>query len=191
MSLHTPLSPEQGQWNEAGFFALGQTTNRLLELSNGYLDVLTLPTKSHQQIVFFICTLFVAFLKIGNRGKALVAPYPVRLWEGKIREPDVIVALTPNVARMGEQVSDGADIAVEVVSEDRDRDLVQKRAEYAKAGIPEYWIVDPAEELITVLVLSDQDYVVHGVHAAGDTAKSAILNGFMADVRAVFDAGKE
>lgn len=38
----------------------------------------------------------------------------------------------------------GADLAVEVVSEDDPgRDLITKRLEYAQAGIPEYWIVDP------------------------------------------------
>ena len=54
---------------------------------------------------------------------------------------------------------DGADLAIEVVSEGaeaRERDLETKRAEYARAGISEYWIVDPQESRITVLTLDGQ-----------------------------------
>ena len=55
---------------------------------------------------------------------------------------------------MGEQFSLGADLVIEVVSDQgRPRDLEIKRQEYAQAGIPEYWIVDPQLEQITVLAL--------------------------------------
>ena len=40
--------------------------------------------------------------------------------------------------------------------ENRKRDLVTKREEYAQASIPEYWIVDPALKTITVLQLPAQ-----------------------------------
>ncbi len=43
-----------------------------------------------------------------------------------------------------------------------DRDLVEKREEYARAGIPEYWIVDPEQGQITVLALDGTGYAVHG-----------------------------
>ncbi len=45
----------------------------------------------------------------------------------------------------------GADLVVEVVSKnDPKRDLETKLREYAAAGIPEYWIVDPMEHSIEV-----------------------------------------
>ena len=83
----------------------------------------------------------------------------------------------------------GADLVVEVVSpDDPDRDLVEKRDDYAEAGVPESWIADPRDETITVLVLEGQAYVERDVHARGDTAVSPLLDGFGADVAAVFDA---
>lgn len=67
---------------------------------------------------------------------------------------------------------------MEVVSTDRQHDLVTKRAEYARAGIPEYWIVDPQERRITVLSLDGDAYREHGSWGPGQTADSSSLPGF-------------
>ena len=78
---------------------------------------------------------------------------------------------------------------MEVVSpDDPKRDLVRKRREYARAGIPEYWIVNPAAEQILVLRLAGTAYVEHGVFARGTPATSALLEGFTVAVAAVLDA---
>jgi len=83
----------------------------------------------------------------------------------------------------------GADLVVEVVSpDDPERDTVEKVADYAEAAIPEYWIVDPEDETVTVLVLQGQAYATHGVFRRGEVASSVLLVGFTADVSAVFDA---
>ncbi len=58
-------------------------------------------------------------------------------------------------------------------------------AEYARAGIAEYWIVDPTLSLITVLSLSDGAYIVHGEFQKGDQAVSRLLPGFAVDVATV------
>src|SRR5262249_24252580 len=74
---------------------------------------------------------------------------------------------------------------MEVVSEDdeeRRRDLDTKRREYARAGIPEYWIVDRREERITVLRLAGKRYVVHGEFSRGAVASSHLLKGFSVDM---------
>ena len=63
-----------------------------------------------------------------------------------------------------------------------------KRVEYADARIPEYWIVDPQTETITVLRLTDAGYVEHGVFKRGATASSALFPDFTVSVDAVLDA---
>ncbi len=68
--------------------------------------------------------------------------------------------------------------------DDRRRDLVIKRDEYARAGISEYWIVDPRDEQITVLHLARKRYVVHGEFGKGATATSHLLPGFTVNVTA-------
>jgi Uma2 family endonuclease len=67
-------------------------------------------------------------------------------------------------------------------------DTLAKRADYAEAGIPEYWIVDPENERITVLRLAGDVYAEHGVFKRSETATSALLTGFELPVDAVLDA---
>ncbi len=73
-----------------------------------------------------------------------------------------------------------------------ERELVEKRREYAEARIPEYWIVNPFTETITVLVLDDNPsaavYAEYGDFGRGERAASRLLDGFGIDVDAVFDA---
>jgi Uma2 family endonuclease len=185
------LLPAQGEWTESDYLAINRHTHRLIEMSNAHLEILPTPTKSHQQIVLFLYGLLVAHLTPQRLGMALVAPYPMRLWPGKFREPDVLVMLAAHSHRLGEAFAEGADLVIEVLSDDREKDLVLKRAEYARARIPEYWIVDPVEKLIIVLKLSGRKYVVHGKYHEGQIARSATLKGFVADVQAVMDAGTE
>jgi Uma2 family endonuclease len=83
------------------------------------------------------------------------------------------------------------DVALEIVSpgkEDRQRDYEDKRIDYARAGILEYWIVDPQENQVTVLVLRDGAYVEHGVFRAGDMASGILLPDLVIDVRAMLIA---
>jgi Uma2 family endonuclease len=82
----------------------------------------------------------------------------------------------------------GADLVLKVVSHDKpERDLDEKRSDYAEGGIPEYWIVNPLDETITILRLSDAAYVEHGTFGRGALATSALLEGFAVGVDAVFD----
>jgi len=181
------LYPNQGAWTDDEYLALN--SNRLVEFSDGVLEVLPMPTEQHQLIVLFLYRVLFAFVTARQLGTVLTAPLRVRLWEGKFREPDVVFLLAQHADRRGNQYWRGADLAIEVVSEDDpDRDLVSKRAEYARAGISEYWIADPRDQSIAVLSLNSEtgDYSVAGRYASGEAARSVLLEGFSVDVGEVF-----
>jgi Uma2 family endonuclease len=168
-------------------------TNRLAELVDGYLEVLPMPTLAHQLILHFVANLLLEFARPTKLGTVVVAPLRVRLRTGLFREPDVAFMLAANKNRAGNEYWDGADLVMEIVSEDeksRHRDLVEKRAEYAAAGIAEYWIVDPTLQTVTVLTLPTgaSEYAVRGTFKHDEIATSALLPGFGANVSAVFDA---
>jgi Uma2 family endonuclease len=185
--------PLQGDWTEDDYFALeGASGNWMIELADGRLEFPPMPDPFHQDIVDFLFTAFKAYLKDRQFGRAYFAPLPIRLWPGQIREPDIAV-LAHHRLKNKRKAPDGADLAVEIVSpgEDaRERDLKTKRREYAKAGIQEYWIVDPELKSITVLTLSGKRYRVHGAFNCGDDATSKLLSGFRVAVSEVLAAGE-
>lgn len=179
----------QGDWTEDDYFALNASF--FVELCDGCLEFPPMPTIAHQLIVAFLYKLLDAFVASHNAGIVIPAPVPVHLWPERAREPD-IVFLRPGRPRFKVNYPQGADLVVEVVSggsEDRKRDLEVKPREYAEAGIPEYWIVDPQERRITVLTLDGKDYREHGVFGPGQTATSVLLAGFGVDVSNVLEAG--
>ena len=119
----------------------------------------------------------------------LFAPLRVRIRAGKFREPDLVVLRDAGDPRRGNDFWTGADLVVEAVCpDDLDRDLRHKRADYAEARIPEYWIVNPIDETVTVLVLAGDRYEDHGVFRRGQQARSVCLADCSLDVTSVFNA---
>src|SRR5690349_3427812 len=153
------LYPEQGNWSEEEYLDL--PGNRLIEFCDGFLEFPPMPTTLHQWIVFYLIKQLDAFVEKKDLGWTLPAGLRVRLRRRKFREPDVVFMLRDHAQRIHKKFWSGADLVMEVVSgspEDRRRDLVVKKAEYAKAKISEYWIVDPKRSAITVLWLNGTRY---------------------------------
>jgi len=96
-----------------------------------------------------------------------------------------------NIAYVGEQFWDGADLVMEVVSpDDPQRDYIGKRRDYAAAGVSEYWIVDLVKKTITTLKLVRRKYQTHGVFKRGEITSSALVKGFEANTSKCFAAGR-
>ncbi|HEY8748728.1 MAG TPA: Uma2 family endonuclease [Tepidisphaeraceae bacterium] len=180
------LYPNQGTWTEEEYLSLD--ANRLIEFSDGNVEVLDMPTTGHQLIVAFLYSALLGFCSPLRLGLPLFAPLRVKLRSGKYREPDVVFMLKANAHHVHNDFWEGADLVMEVVSDDRRRDLEIKRVEYAHSNIPEYWIVDPQNQRITVLVLQEGAYQVHGHYSRGERASSVLLSGFAIDVTATLNA---
>ena len=182
------LSPLQGLWTEEQYLKLTDQTNQLIEFTEGTIEVLAMPTRKHQVILALLYELFIAFIR-PRGGKVLFAPLRVQIAPHRFREPDLVLLLDAHDPRNQEAFWLGADLVVEIVSPDNPtRDTVEKRQDYAAAGIGEYWIVNPADETITVLGLDGSTYTEHGVFARGTSVRSALLPGFQVSVADTFDA---
>lgn len=186
--------PAQGDWSEQDYLELSQ--KHRVELVDGCIEVLPMATIFHQLLADYLHSLLKSYLATAappehRRGRALFAPLPVRLGSRRFRDPDVVYLRPERLKELHGQ-PDGADLVVEIVSEgkeNRDRDLVTKRAEYAAAGIEEYWIVDPETRSVTVLVVdptNHSNYREHGVFATGSIATSVLLPGFAVNVNDLF-----
>ena len=181
--------PSQGGWSDEHYLWLTDRTRRLVELTDGRVEVLPMPTERHQIILLFLYRLFYAHVHEPPRdGVVVTSGLRMRVREGKFREPDLLLLRDRSDSRRRDRFWLGADLVAEIVSpDDPARDLVVKRADYAEASVPEYWIVHPGSETVTVLTLAGNAYVEHGVFARGDTAASPLLAGVAVDITALFD----
>jgi Uma2 family endonuclease len=188
------MYPLQGDWTEEQYLSLAFERNWLVEYSSGCVEVLPMPTVEHQLIVKFLLKSLEAFLEPRNLGVVLFAPLPVWMGPRNYRAPDLVFKFQENHAKRTTPYYKGADLVMEVVSDDsrsHERDHKQKRLDYAAAGIPEYWIVDPQDNRITVLALEGDRYVEHGVFEQDEVATSRLLPGFSISVEAVFAAANQ
>ena len=172
------LFPIQGEWTESDYFKLPET-NRLVELSEGRLIILDMPTDEHQKAVLRLTRAIDTFVEEHLLGEMRFSPMPVQLWQNKIREPDVIFMSNDHRDRINSKVWGVPDLVVEVVSpSNEDDDRIEKFAEYAKAGITEYWIVDPINVTIEIYLLKKGKYSLKEKKQSGEIVSSSVLNGF-------------
>lgn len=154
------LFPKQGEWQEGDYFAL--PGNRIVELVQGHIEVPPVPSLLHQLLSRQIFLWLHEFVSNRNLGIVMSAPTRVRIDGRHYREPDVLYVASENLSRRTEQYWEVIDLAVEIISpDDPDRDLIDKRSDYAAAGVREYWIVDPRDDSVMVLELSNGEYTEH------------------------------
>ena len=182
------LEPLQGMWTAAQYLKLTDQSNRLIEFTDGVIEVLLVPTDRHQMILRFVLLKLIGSGE-PRGGRVLYAPLRVQIHSGKYREPDLLLVQDAQDPRRQDDFWLGADVVVEIVSPDKpQRDTEDKVYDYAEASIPEYWIVNPLNTTITVLVLDGNAYTAHGVFRCGEVATSRLLAGFAVEFDAVFAA---
>ena len=156
------ILPARGEWTEADYYPLSER-GRLVELSDRNVEAIEAPTDFHQVILLRLSIVLQLFVASRKLGKVRFAPLPVRLWQGKIREPDLMFMSTAHADRIGKYWG-VPDLAVEILSEGtayKDREI--KRIEYAQAGVGEYWIIDPEARTVEVLRQSAEGRVYDSV----------------------------
>jgi Uma2 family endonuclease len=171
------LFPRQGEWTEADYFRLPES-NRIIELSEGRLIISPSPTEKHQKISSKIYLLMGSFVISRKFGEVRYSPLDVRLWEGKIRQPDIIFMSNEHLDRITDKWG-VPDLVIEILSEGTAKeDKEDKYLEYQKAGVLEYWIVDPFKQNVEIYTLEHGNYSLFGISGAGEIAKSKLLDGF-------------
>ena len=118
---------------------------------------------------------------VEERGGGLVVPdgFAQRLDAGTVRVPDVAYFRPESLDRVHPTFSEGgADLVIEIVSTDSQvRDRGEKFVEYEKAGVEEYWIVDPIRRSAEFYRLAEGVYRSVLPDAEGH-AHSSVLPGF-------------
>lgn len=152
------------------------------------------PSSTHQEISMELAFQLHAYLK-GKRCKVLPAPFAVRLFEldgdspedmDTVVEPDISVICDPG--KIDKKGCKGApDMVVEILSPSTLRhDRFTKFSLYQRAGVREYWIVDPDSKTAQSFILEDGRYSVKEFGTVGDKMKVNVLEDCVIDLSEVF-----
>ncbi len=175
------LFPPQGLWTEADYLRLPHGS-RVIELTAGRLIVQPRPTPDHQRIAGELAFALDSFVNERHLGEALFAPLAVRLWPNEVRMPDVIMLRAGRDALKRRLWIDGPpDWIAEVIAPGtRGADEGEKLEAYARAGVPECWLVDPEQVSVRVFTLPGgaDRYELAGRYGSGTEARSVLLPGF-------------
>ncbi len=152
------------------------------------------PATDHQLISGELFGQIHSYLK-GKKCKVISAPFDVRLFEqdgdgpedvDTVVVPDITVVCDPD--KLDKHGCKGApDMVVEILSPSTQRhDRLTKFNLYQRAGVREYWIVDPANRAVQSFVLEDGRYSVKEFGTAGDKLRVNVLEDCVIDLSEVF-----
>lgn len=186
------LPAEKARYTFADYITWDE--NERMEIINGEVFMMAAPSRIHQEICFEIGRQMGNYLE-GKQCKVYLAPFGVRLFEqdndkpdnvDTVVEPDISVVCDRNkLDKYGCKGAPG--LIVEVLSPSSQRhDQLVKLNLYQRAGVREYWIVDPVSRTVAVYTLEEGAY--HGAETYGPDALApvGVLEDCQIDLSAVF-----
>jgi len=182
--------PEQGQWTYDDFLRLPDDGIRY-EIIDGVLYMTNAPDPEHQYAVVEILGELRNFVKANNLGVVYTAPIEVHLpGIAQPVQPDVLFVAQARREIIKPKFIEGApDLIVEVLSQSTTRlDRRVKFDAYERAGVREYWIVNPKLHSIEVYSLVRGEYALHGEYGPGEQVASVVLPGVELLTDTVFTA---
>jgi Uma2 family endonuclease len=183
---HVP-GPGQGYWTYADYAALPDDEQRY-EIVDGVLFMAPAPNEAHQTAALEIASHLRAYVKLKNLGRVYIAPFDVELDYRTVVQPDVLVVLNAHLERITfSRVIGAPDLVVEISSPGTVGHVrTDKQLAYARAGVPEYWIADPASRTVEVLALEHGTYRSLGVFEGKATLPTCIVPDFPVHVEQFF-----
>lgn len=150
-----------------------------VELIDGKLYLMGAPTRMHEFLIMNIAFEFKTHIKKKKRDcHVYVSRLGVRLFDDDKTwvEPDIVVICRKD--KLTDKGCNGApDLVVEVVSpSNSSHDYLTKMIKYQKAGVREYWIVDPEQEIISVY--NFENHEKFGRYQYTDVITSGVLEDF-------------
>ncbi len=158
------------------------------ELMEGEFYMIPSPGWSHQTISKNLFRILDDYITSRKLGETRFAPLDVVLSEEDVVQPDILFISKERSFIITERNIQGApDLVIEILSPGtRERDRGLKRKLYAKYGVEEYWIVDPEEQSIEVLKLSEAGFETAGVYKKGGILSSPLLEGLHLNLEEIF-----
>ena len=159
------------------------------ELIDGALTKMASPSAEHQHLIDLLHWLIRSYLiTFRPRPGIAITGVSLALSQSRVAVPDLVyVRAERQHLWQGRIITAAPDLVVEVMSQDRAKDLIRNRHWYADAGIPEYWILDPVKDTLTILELAGSQYMERAVLGRNDTLTTPTLPGLTIPLTELFD----
>ena len=187
-----PLPKPEQKYSYADYLTWDE--NERLELLDGVPYMQAAPSRIHQEISMELSTQFHTYLK-GKTCRVFAAPFCVRLDVEKndndvknVVEPDITIVC--DSSKLDERGCKGSpNMIIEILSPASGKnDKLIKFNKYEKAGVKEYWVVEPDQKLISVFILQENgSYGRPEIYSEEDKIKVSIFPDLEIDLRPVFD----
>lgn len=158
------------------------------ELINGKIFMMSpRPRLEHGTVCTNIASEFRHYLK-GKTCRAYCDGVDVFINDNNRFIPDVMIVCDPNI-RKKDGIHGAPDLVVEVLSPSTaHNDRFRKKEIYAKAGVKEYWIVDPLNCIIEVYLNQNSDLVLDRLYNTDDTEiKVSVCDNLIVKLDDIFD----
>ncbi|KGK86825.1 hypothetical protein DP73_15460 [Desulfosporosinus sp. HMP52] len=188
-----PLPQKERQYTYADYLAWPE--DERVEIIEGVPYMQATPSPEHQEISMNLSTQISVYLK-GKPCKVYAAPFSVRLIKSdekededikNVFEPDITVVC--DQSKIDKQGCKGIpDLIIEIISPSSIKhDRVTKFNQYEKAGVLEYWIVEPEGKLVSVFLLqSNGRYGRPEIYTDEEKINVSIFPDLTVDLNAVF-----
>lgn len=163
------------------------------EIIDGIPYMQAAPSRIHQEISVELLTQFNNYLK-DKSCKVYHAPFTVRLDDGHKDEKDIRTVVEPDIVvvcdkeKLDDKGCKGVpDLIIEILSSSSAKmDRLIKFNKYEKAGVKEYWIIDPNERIVSVFKLdADRKYKIE-MYSDEDKINVGIFQNLIIDLKPVF-----
>jgi Uma2 family endonuclease len=195
MSTAFEKEVEKTHYTYAGYLAW--ETDKRYAIINGGACMMAVPSVTHQAISRELLGRFWTFLR-GKPCQVFAAPFDVRLFpkedgsDDTVVQPDLLVVCDKTKIAGGKACRGAPDLVIEILSPSNNEiPLLLKFTKYLKAGVREYWIIDPEEKYIQVHILEPGDekspeHYISSVYGCTDTLDVSVLPGLNIDFNSIW-----
>ena len=176
------LEKQAKRWTYEEYYRLDD--DQRYEIIDGNLLMAPSPDMWHQDWVGELYTVIRNQVRQHKLGKVFLAPFDVVLDSENTVQPDVIFVATANLGILKPRAIFGTpDLLIELVSPSSvRRDRYDKKDLYARFGVKEYWIGDPANKSLEILTLKEGRYELHCAAEEKGKLTSLVLAGLEFDL---------
>lgn len=162
---------------------------RRYEIYDGEVFVVPAPIPFHQVVVLNLEDRLREWTR-QHGGIVLVSPIDIVISEYDVVQPDLVffAPARAHLVKLDAPIRAIPDLVIEVLSPSTaSTDRGKKLQLFARSGLPEYWLVDPALRSVEINVLRSGVFGLAGRHATGERITSSAAPGFSCLVDALFE----